>query len=437
MATLIPAVERISQPVRRALRNDFIRHSALVFAASTAGNILNYLFNFALSRRLGVEGFATISALISFIMIFSIPASILTLVVVKYAATFHAAGDTQRVRRLSQVLLKWTAIAAALPFVLGLLLAPSIASFLHIPNDAAVPLTTTILGLSLVVPSVRGILQGEQDFVRYGISIVLESLLKVVFAVALVYSGFGAPGAMLGWMFGTLIALSYTIWAVLRKHGSAADASVRLALDMRRLRQTVLGIGLASAILIVLSFMDVLLVKHYFSAHEAGLYAAVNLTGKVVLFLGGFVPAVILPKAVAKRLRGENSTGLLVQAVAVTLLLSGSALVIFGAMPVAVVGVLAGHQFIAAAPYVVQYDGAMCLLAVVTLAVNYRIGIHRFEFLPWLGAVLVCEIAAIAVWHANLWDVVHVLIAGNFAAVAVCMIGLRVAPLRGEDALAA
>jgi O-antigen/teichoic acid export membrane protein len=349
----------------------------------------------------------------------------LTLIVVKYAATFHAAGDAQRVRRLSQILLKWTTAAAALPFVLGLLLAGSISAFLHIPNDGAVPLTTTILALSLIVPSVRGILQGQQDFVRYGISLVLESLLKVVFAVALVYSGFGAPGAMLGWMLGTSIALAYTIWAVLRKHGAAADASVRLALDMRRLRQTVLGIGLASGVLIVLSFMDVLMVKHFFSAHEAGLYAAVNLTGKVVLFLGAFVPAVILPKAVAKRLAGENSTGLLVQAVAVTLGLSGIALVIFSLMPVEVVRVLAGHQFVAAAPYVMQYDAAMCLLAVVTLAVNYRIGIHRFEFLPWLGAVLVCEITAIAVWHTTLWDVVHVLLGGHAAAVAVCLFGRR------------
>ncbi|HET9097156.1 MAG TPA: hypothetical protein VFN37_10870, partial [Candidatus Baltobacteraceae bacterium] len=164
-------------------------------------------------------------------------------------------------------------------------------------------------------------------------------------------------------------------------------------------------------------------VKHYFSAYEAGLYAAVNLTGKVVLFLGSFVPAVILPKAVSKRLRGENSAALLAQAVGVTILLSGSALVLFSAMPGPIVRIFAGHQFVAAAPYVMQYDAAMCLLALVTLAVNYRIGIHQFYFLPWLGAVLACEIIAIVLWHQSLWEVIHVLLIGNGVASALCLWG--------------
>jgi O-antigen/teichoic acid export membrane protein len=421
MATLSPAIARVSGPVRRALASDFLRHSALVFGATMAGNVLNYLFNFALSRRLGVEGFATLSSLVSFIMIFSIPASIVTLVIVKYTATFHAAGDTQRVRRLSQVLLKWTAVAAIGALALGLSLHGAVSEFLRIPDDAAVPLCIGILALSLVTPSVRAILQGEQDFVRYSVSTVLEVLLKVAVAVVLVYSGFGVVGAMSGWILGTTTALLYTIWAVMRKHGSAADASVRLSLDMRRLLQTTLGVGLASAFLIIMSFADVMLVKHYFVPKEAGLYAAVNLTGKVVLFLAGFVPAVLLPKAVAKSERGENPIALLMQSVAVTLAMSGCALAVFGMEPALVVRILAGRDFIAAAPYVLQYDAAMCLLAVATLLVNFKIGIHRFDFLYGLGAVLVCEIVAIALFHRTLWDIVHILLLGNaFAALSCC-----------------
>ncbi len=92
---------RVARPITKAIRSDFIRHSALVFGASMAGNICNYLFNFALSRRLGVEGFATLSSLVSFLMIISIPVSVLSLIIVKYTAAYHATGDAQRVRRLS------------------------------------------------------------------------------------------------------------------------------------------------------------------------------------------------------------------------------------------------------------------------------------------------------------------------------------------------
>jgi O-antigen/teichoic acid export membrane protein len=421
MATIVTG-ERLARPVRRLIDDDFLRHGMLVFAATTAGNVLNYAFNFALSRRLGVEGFATLSSLTSFIMIFSVPASIVTLVVVKYTATFHAAGDAARIRRLSHVLLKWTAIAALCALAAGILLRGSIAAFLRIQDDAVVPLCMAILALSFITPSVRGVLQGEQDFMRYSTSTFMEVFLKVTLGVTLGYIGFGVAGAMAGWIAGTFCALLYTVWAVLRKHGAAGGPAVHLSFDVRRILETTGGVGLASALLIVLSFMDVLLVKHYLSPRDAGLYAAVNMTGKVVLFLAGFVPAVLLPKTVAKTTRGEDCRPLMFRAIGVTVLMSGAALFLFGVDPALAVRVLAGPQFAPAAPYVLQYDGAMALLALVTLFVNYKIGIHSFRFLYGLGAVLAMEIAAIAFYHGSIWSVIHILLAGNaLALVAVAL----------------
>jgi O-antigen/teichoic acid export membrane protein len=413
---------RVAQPINKALRNEFLRHSALVFGATAASNFFNYVFNFALSRRLGVEGFATLASLVSFIMILSIPASVLTMIIVKYAATFHAAGDSQRVRRLSQLLLKWSSIVAAAAFALGVLLENDIAVFLHIRADASIPLCIAVLALSFVTPSVRGILQGEQDFVRYSVSLVLETFLKVLIAVGFVYSGFGVTGAMFGWAVGTLTALVYTVWAVLRRHGASADSSVTLALNVRQLVKTTAGVGIANALLITMSFMDVLLVKHYFDAYQAGLYAALNLTGKIVLFVGSFVPAVLLPKAVAKATRQQKATPLLLQALAVTTVLSGATLTFFALEPAMIIRVLAGQAFTSAAPYVLQYDAAMGLLAFLALLVNYRIAIHRFEFLYPLSVVLACEIAAIALFHTQVWDIVHVLLIGNMFGIAACAV---------------
>jgi len=404
---------RMIRPVGRVLRDDFLRHSALVFAASMAGNVLNYAFNFALSRRLGVEGYATLSSLTSFLMLLSIPTSVLTLVVVKYAAVFHAANDAQRIRRLSELLLKFTGIAALCAFIAGMAASGSIAAFLRIPDNGAIVLCVAIIALGLVTPSLRGILQGEQDFFRYSISTVVEAFLKVSCGVLLVYAGYGPAGAMLGWTIGTLCALAYTVWAVMSKHGSKAGPRFRLALDGRRLFSTTLGVGLTTAFLTCISFMDVLLVKHYFAPHHAGLYAAVNLTGKVILFLAASVPAVVLPKAASKSARGDNPVPMLVQAAGATLLMCAVPLLLFGLLPAQTIRLIAGSAFAGAAPYVFQYDLAMALLAMVTLVANYKMGLHRFNFLYALGVVLVAEVAGIATLHHSLWDVIHILLAGN------------------------
>lgn len=414
----------VAQPIRKAIDNDFLRHSALLFGATMLGNICNYLFNFALSRRLGVEGFATLSSLVSFLMILSIPMTVVSLVVVKYTGIYHANGDGRRIRALAQVLIRAVAGAGALLFVCGVLLQYRIAAFLRIDDGAAIVLCLAIIAISLVTQSVRSVLQGEQDFKRFAASTLLEVMVKLVAAVALVYAGFGVGGAMFGWFVGSACALAYTLWAALAKHASQGEAPPALGIDVRRLLRTTAGVGFATGFLTFISFMDVLLVKHYFDAHQAGLYAAVNLTGKVVLFLVSFVPMVVLPKAVAKKESGENPVPLLLGALTITVLLSGGVLAVFGVFPAEVLRGLAGRAFVSGAPLVLQYDAAMCLLAVVTLLVNYRIGIHRFGFLYGFGAVLLGEVVAIALDHHTLWDVVHILLLGNLCAVLVALYGI-------------
>jgi len=95
----------LNPALKKALRNEFVRHSALVFGATMATNVLNYMFNFALSRRLGVENYATLASLNGGLMILCLPGTIANLVVVKYAAEFHAVGDTGRVSRLTRMVL--------------------------------------------------------------------------------------------------------------------------------------------------------------------------------------------------------------------------------------------------------------------------------------------------------------------------------------------
>lgn len=420
-----------SFPLQKVLRSEFLRHSAVVFGATLAANILNYLFNAAVSRRLGVENYAVLSALGGLLVILSLPSVVVNLIVVKYAAEFHAVGDEQRLARLSRVVLQWTAILAAVLFAVCFALRGIIASFLHIADDYAVIFTVTLLALSLITPSVRGILQGCQDFRRFANSMILELALKVIFGVALVYAGFGVRGAMFGWSVAVAVALGYTIWAV--RGGLSRSDEATLSIDAARLFRTLSGMAAATAALTLLSFLDVVLVKHYFDARQAGLYAAVNLTGKVVLFIVSFLPMTLLPKAIAQAKRGESAAGLLRQAAAGTLVLSGAVLALFALMPATVIGVLAGRAFVGAAPYVFRYDIAMTLLAGITLVVNYKIALHRFDFVYVLFAILAAEVAAIAVLHRTIGDVVNILVIGNAFALLAATYRVN-AGARGEAA---
>jgi O-antigen/teichoic acid export membrane protein len=396
---------------RRFFASGFFRHGLLVFVSATAVNALGYVFHFAISRRIGVEQYGVLSALNAALSIGLVLSGIVSTVVVKYAAEFRATGDEAHLSALTRRLMRYGAGAAVLVIVAGLAATRPIAAFLQIHNLLAVALWVTIIGLGMWTPVLRAVFQGVEDFGVYAISIVVESFGKALLGIALVYAGFGVDGAFAGWALGSAIALAYTVWAALRRFGGAADA--KLFIDFRRLALTMANVSIATVLLTSLGYSDVVVVKHFADPTTAGLYGALSLAGKILLFLVGFVPTIVLPKASRVALSGQSPVGVFLQALAVIVVLSGTGLTVYYFFPLLVVTTLAGSSFAPAAPYVFSYGLAMVLLAGINVIVMYKIGIHRFDFVVPLTLCAVGEVVGISIHHASLGDVIGVLIAGN------------------------
>ncbi|MBD5654706.1 MAG: hypothetical protein IAI50_05945, partial [Candidatus Eremiobacteraeota bacterium] len=266
----------------------------------------------------------------------------------------------------------------------------------------------------------------------FSISSVMESALKWIFGVSLAYAGFGVAGAIGGWAVASAVTIAYTIAVLAARFRRVQDAP--LGIDLRRLATTTAGIALATICLTSISYADVLIVKHYADATTAGLYGALSLSGKILLFVAGFVPTIVLPKATRQALAGRSPVGVFVQALAIILALSGCGLVVYYFFPSFIITSLAGGSFAPAAPYVFSYGFAMVILAALNVVVTYKIGIHRFDFVVPLALCAVGEIVGIAYRHASLSDVIAVLIAGN--AIALVASAWRVtAPLHAPRAI--
>ena len=274
----------------------------------------------------------------------------------------------------------------------------------------------------IIQPSVRGILQGAQDFRRYGIALMVEGVLMVGFGCGFVFAGFGVAGALFGWALASGFSLAFGYFAARRHFGAGRTP---LTIDLRRLLQASGGIALTT-VAITLGLSDVVLVKHYFSGETAGLYAAVALTGRIVFFVVSFVPAVILPKASSLATRGLSSLPLARRAFATFALLSGCALAVLAVAPRGIVELLTGPNYASAASYVLVYGVAMTFLAATNAATTYAIGLHRFAFAPWLLVAMAAEPLSIVLFHTSLWQVIGVLIAGNTIALGVTLVALLI-----------
>jgi len=426
----------VASRVRSFATSDFARQSAIVFASTLAINALGYGFHFAISRRIGVDAYGTLSALNAGYMISLTVAAIFATIVVKFAAELRAVGDLPRLAALSRRLAAFVVTVGVATLVVGLLASSAIASFLHVRDVRAVAVVVGIVALTIASAPLRAIFQGMEEFTTFAALGVVESFVKALAGVLFVYVGFGVTGAFAGWAIGTALSLAAVVVAlVLRFRGLAR---VPFYVDVRRLAVTTSGVATGMLALTALGYADVIVVKHFVDPRTAGLYGALSLSGKILLFFVGFLPTVVLPKATRAALAGRSALPTLLQALGLVIAISVCGLAVYGFAPRLVVTALAGNAFAAAAPYAFSYGLAMVFLAALSVVVSFKIGLHRFDFVVPVVVIALAEIVGISLRHEDLGQVIEVLVAGNAAAFFASLYRIgAVAPVVAERTAAA
>ena len=392
-------------------------HGAITFGATTLVNVLNYLFHVLGSRWLGPVGYGEVAALLNVLALASIPAAILQLIVAKLvaelrvAAAEHPVGEFERrVRTVYDRIVRRIAWASLAILCAGWLLVGPLAQFLAVRAGLAVALTIVVVASNLVLTSIRGILQGSERFGVFSASLAIEAVGKGLLGLALIALGFGVPGALGGYAIGSAASMLFTSIAIARMFPEEAS---QLHVDLRRLWQSSQGIAATQACLTVLGFSDIVVVKHFFAPAEAGIYSAIALSGKVLLFLVAFVPLLVLPRAAARRADEQSSHEILLVAGGFLVLAAGTVLAAFALFPTAVVRAMAGSAFLGAAPYIAPYGLAMTLLAATQILTTYNVGRHRFRFVLPFAAVTLAELAALIFAPHHIEAIVRVLLIGN------------------------
>ncbi|HVA36706.1 MAG TPA: oligosaccharide flippase family protein [Candidatus Dormibacteraeota bacterium] len=405
--------------IRRLYRDDFVRHGALVFAGTMAGNVGGYVYHFALSRQLGPVGYGELLSLISLLMIAGVPASVVATVVARYAAEFHALGDRDHLRGLVEWIVRVGVVGGLVVLAVGTGLLGAIARYLHLPTATPVLLALIAGALSFFGPVMRSVLQGCHRFSGFSASSAVEGVGKALFGVLAVAVGFGVAGAVGGFAAGSLAGLLLTLALVRSELGERAPFRI----DLRRFVETTVGVGGSSLATTALMTVDVVMARHYLPPHEMGYYAAASLVGRSILFALGFVPGVMIPKASALHAKGESASGVLLRGLLLAGAASLAALIVLAADPSLAVRIVAGGQFLPAAHYVLAYGVAMMFLTGTATLVSYRTSLHRFGYVLPLLAVAAAEVAALAAWHADVRAFLAVVVAANAVGFGISLFG--------------
>ncbi len=389
-------------PKSKTLQARALSGSFVLLSASGLATAINFAYNIAVARSLGPAGFGQAAAVYTLLILLLTVTLSFQIVSAKAVAQQSSPEAKLEVHR-SFHRNAW--ICGIIVALLLLLFRAAIADFLNLPSPILIVLLA--IGAAFYVPlgSQRGYLQGAYGFRRLAINIVLEGLVRLFGSLLLIRLGFGVPGVIAA----NAASVAAAYFATGPRFAAAVPSGLGLPDAFREVLQAVVFCGGQALI----NNCDIVLVKHFFPATTAGLYAAVSLVGRVIFFFCYAVVNTMFPLMAGARREERNNHKLLATSL-LTVLAIGSTLVLsLRLAPAGIWTSLFGPQFEIAGKYGLPYLLALYATAtiiyslsvvMITYEMSYKIANTSWVQLAFSGVV----VAGICRYHSSLRQVIWV-----------------------------
>ncbi len=385
--------------------NPLLKGSVIVMAGSFIASFLNYLFQFLVGRFLSPAEYGTLVSLFSILYIVGIPGGVLGTTATKFASTYKARNDFKAVTASLVWVEKIVAILGLSLLFLSFLFRNQLAEFLKIADPRLPVVFFIFIALSFLGSAPTGFLQGLSRFKAYSLASVLSSLLKILLGAGLAFLGFGIWGVVWGLIAMNLLSIIACLLLLKKNLRARFEESLFSPTDLVQyaLPTAVVLLALAS-----LYNMDVILVKHFFSPEEAGVYSSVVMLGRIIFFGLGSVQLVMFPLSSEKFENGGDSLGIFKKSLLLVVAGAVVGVLAYFLFPSILVKVFFGSGYLSAVPYLGLFAVFMGLYAVVDLFSRFSLSIRNFRPAAVLVVFAILQTGLICFFHQTLFQIIFV-----------------------------
>ena len=393
------------------IKQSFEKSGIILFSLTTAAGVVNYLFQVVMGRMMDVETFGVLNALLSLSMVVSVPVASISMITSKYVSECNALGKSDK-PVLKGIFFNIAAISLFV-ILLGIALSGVISSFLYIESTALVAFMMLSAGVGFLVPVVSGGLQGQKRFLALGVFCLIVPLSRLLGSIIFVLIGMNVNGVVLSLLMGHSMAIIVGLW-LLKVGVFSGLVKAEKLVDKSVLRFAGKALSVNTG-LVILTNVDIILVKHLFSDAEAGIYSAASVLGKTILFISGALAIVMFPMVTeAAAVKGDIN-----RIFKKTLLYGGSlsafCAIVFIAFPELIVTILFGGRYSGAAVYMLPISIWIIAVSFLNTIANYLLAIDRAKLLA-VSLPLGCAAGVVLSLLLNLaiTEVVYVLAIASF-----------------------
>ena len=366
----------------------FLSTGFMLMFSTLVVNVGNYAFNLLAGRMLSPEAFGEANFLVTCLLAVSFIATAFQLTAAKFS-------DPQNQLTDFAWILGFIVCASVLVF------SSSIVDAFHLTSETSLILLAMAVPFYFVMSVGRGKLQGDLRFGSFAATYQVEMWMRLIVGIGMVV----LFGTVWGVVIGLLVSIgSGFVYTQLAQKTSKTTIHIKPFKGFSAFFGATLLYELSQ---IVINNSDVLLVKHYFTTQEAGLYAALALIGRVVYFGTWSVVMVLFPKVIEQKKKGLPTHHLLIKSFAIVALIA--ALIVVGclAFPEWIVGTLFGKNYLSISTYLWQYASVTALFACANVWVYYHLSLDRKTpiILSLLAGIL--QFFLLYIKHGNFGDVIQ------------------------------
>lgn len=339
----------MKKTLRRAWSNQFVKGGLLITASSFLANVLNYFFNVLSARALGPAGFGEISALFSYTAVFSIPMMVMSLVIIN-----KIGSKGESARGFSGALQDWFVLKLrrwwflSVPALIIIPFVPGLTNLAPVSGYALVP----FIFLNFLLAFYTAIVQGLQLFLWAAFIGLLTALIKLTGAFAVAGGLSGLTTIIVALLFSALVPL-IVAYLILRRHTSTkprASDAINKRLAHAVLNKYVIFTFISILAITLFNNADVIFVKKFFTAQDAGIYGSWSLFAKIILYVMGPLSLVSFIFFSDKKSSHSHENILLVT-LGILLAVGGASFVFYRFFSLEVIRILFGNKFEPVSPY--------------------------------------------------------------------------------------
>ncbi len=406
-----------------------IKDSFILFVATSIVNLANFLFHMYASRKLGPENYGVLVTMLAMLIVVMMPAASLQMTVAKKAADFKARENWGGIKTLFIKTNIWFFVLGMAGFMVYFLASNIIKDFFHIKDRLMIVIVGGISVASMVIPAVRGLLQGIQKFVALGVNMITDAVLRLLTLVLVLAIGWSVRGALASSFFSVaaayIIGLIYLSFIFKYKEKG-------ITIRKRDIFGYTIPVFITMTGFSLLSYMDVFAVKHFYPPYEAGLYSATSIVGKAFLFFPSAIAMALFPKVSENFAMKEDSKNLFYKSLLLTASITLAGVLFCFLFPKFIIRLLFGNQFLNI-DYIVRVFGfAILPLVLFNVVINYSLAVHKYLFIyAMYGGII---IYGILLWflHANFYQVLFSLFISTFFILAFSLIAINIRQKKGR-----